>query len=116
MARYQITGAVNIDYVLVMNMMRNRTESVTEVRRFDSKEELIAWYNAQLVPVYRDEGPSGDFGGPETQIYNKSFAKGSELEWFNPLRPEEFERPNHYGRGVHLSYSNLDIEAKTLIG
>lgn len=114
MARFQIVGEIDIDYVLVMNMMRNRTESVTEVRRFDTPEQLREWYNEQLVEPYTDDGPSGFHDGNEK--FRKCFRKGSELEWFNPLTEEEFTTPSHHGRGVHLAYSNLDIFNRTKIG
>lgn len=115
MARYQITGEIDISYVLVMNLMRDRIENATEIRRFDSLEELRLWYNGLLVAPYSEMGPSGMIGERD-QMFNKTFQKGSELEWFNPLREEEFTTPNHWGHGVHLVYSNLDIFNRTKVG
>ena len=115
MARFSIVGEIDIYYVLVMNLMRDRVENATEIRRFDTLEELQEWYKSLLVSPYSEEGPSGGFDR-ETQMFNKTFLKGSDLEWFNPLREEEFTTPNRHGQGVHLVRSNLDIKSQSKIG
>lgn len=61
-------------YGLLLNDMRSpNIENISIVRLADTAKELRDWYQAQLGRPWTD----GQWG--------KSFTKGSELEWFNPV-------------------------------
>lgn len=113
MALYNIVGTLDISFVLWLNMMRNRVESRTEVARFDTREEAIAFYKGELVEHYTDEGPN--FLGDDTQPYRKYFRKGGPLEWFNPIMEEDLQGLNHRGFGIEERWSQLTIESRSLV-
>src|SRR6266481_2514118 len=46
-------------WMLVLNMMRNRMESMTNVAYADTKEQLEAFLVRETVPDYTEEGPDG---------------------------------------------------------
>jgi len=99
MARYMITGVGVYGFMLVLNPMMGNTENCKEFGPFDTKEQLMDFYNAEKVELYKDTGPNTFEGG--TKVYNKSFKKGGPLEWMNPLWEGEFEKPNYNGHGIH---------------
>ena len=101
-----IQATAEIYHVLVMNMMRNRTESATEVAKFESKEAAIAFIESEKVPAYIDPGP-GEFD-QGTVNFNKGFRKGGPLEWFNQLSDSEIQEPNRWGHGIHRVITLLD--------
>lgn len=72
-------------WILQLNMMRNRTESVTQVAWAETKEELEAYLEREKAPERWDDHdglPDGFTGG--ATVWRKTFMKGSELEYFNP--------------------------------
>lgn len=57
-----------------MNRMVNRMEAREFVALAFDKQKLIDWYEGEKAPEpYKEAG------------WMKTFKKGSELEWFNPL-------------------------------
>ena len=80
---------------LIMNMMRNQSESGSLVAVSDDKDKLINWYNDQKADEpYSEPGTNPFSGGPTT--WHKVFKKGSLLEWFNPVNTD---KPDHYNHG-----------------
>jgi hypothetical protein len=60
-------------WVLLLNDMRaHKVEIVQPVARAETREELVAWVESLRVPTYQDGQ------------WQRSYAKGSALEWFNP--------------------------------
>lgn len=99
MPRYNITAVGVYGYVLVLNPMTANTESTAEFGPFESLDELRAFYDAESVEHYKDEGPN--MFGPGPKIYYKTFRKGGRLEWMNPLTDSEWESPSYFGHGVY---------------
>lgn len=100
MAKYQINAVGVYQYFLVLNSMMSNIENGHEFGPFPTREELLSFYHSLKVEPYMEEGPDL-FGNAEVKKYSKSFAKGSELEWMNPLQENEFNTPNDFGHGIH---------------
>lgn len=100
MAKYQLLATGVYEYFLILNPMMSNTESVQEFGPFLTREEVLEFYNSHKVDPYIEEGPDL-FGNVDVKTYSKCFAKGSCLEWMNPLKVEEFEIPGYYGHGIH---------------
>jgi hypothetical protein len=119
MPRFSITGEIDIGYYLVLNDMRGRLEGQTPFGPYDSAEAALAFHDSEKAPEsWKD--PIGerltdpcDYHG---KVFNKSFKKGSALEWMNPLMPYEREKPGSHGHGVHRVLENLEIKTQTRIG
>jgi hypothetical protein len=92
---------------LILNPMRANTEASNLVACSDDKDKLINWYKSQLTEPYSDNGsPSFECHGDSHNWY-KVFAKGSQLEWYNPMSPDC--TVNHYGQGLQSEWVNEDI-------
>jgi hypothetical protein len=86
---------------LCLQGMRGNSENQTFFGPFDDKQAAIAWHDGELaVQVWQDKG-TDDFGNVAVKTYHKAFKVGSELEWFNPLLPDERLEPGHWGHGTH---------------
>ena len=73
-------------YGLILNPMRGSFEEQRLVALAGSKEALLQWHDAYLVePYYDEESDIPDTYGNFHKWY-KCFAKGSPLEWFNPIQ------------------------------
>lgn len=77
----RVPVGLNRAFGLVLNMMRNNTESRTLVCVADNREEIESLLTAERVEQYRDVGVSGFSGDDHT--FHKSFRKDGPLEWFN---------------------------------
>lgn len=67
-----------------MNRMVNRMEDREFVALAFDKQKLIDWYEGEKAPEpYKEAGTNRWSGSPT--MWMKTFKKGSELEWFNPL-------------------------------
>jgi hypothetical protein len=100
---------------LILNPMRANTEASNLVAWSDDKDKLLNWYKSQLVEPYTDNGsPSFECHG-ESHNWYKVFAKGSELEWYNPMDNEE-GYPNHYGHGLQNEWVDIDILPNISVG
>ena len=76
-------------YKLILNPMTGRCESGSVVAISLDYCKLVAWYNSQKAPTeYRDGG------------WNKTFKKGSRLEWFNPVSSLELNELGVFGHGI----------------
>lgn len=71
-----------IIYVLSLSDMRGQVDRQRIVAWSLDPKKLQDWMESFLVEPYKDE-PSADFFG-YVRPYQKVFAKGSPLEWFNP--------------------------------
>lgn len=69
-------------YVLSLSDMRGQVDRQRIVAVSLDPQKLQDWMESFLVEPYEDE-PSPDFFG-YVHPYQKVFAKGSPLEWFNP--------------------------------
>ena len=67
-------------YKLLLNDMTSAKIEYMDLAAFsDNKERLLNWYQQQFAPEpYNEEGVNG-------WIFQKTFKKGSLLEWFNPM-------------------------------
>ena len=93
---------------LVLNPMRSNTEAAAIVAWSDDKEKLLNWYSSQMVEPYSDNGsPSFECHG-DSHNWHKVFAKGSVLEWYNPMNQLDGP-PNHYGHGLHSDWVDEDL-------
>lgn len=72
-------------YVLWLNNMRGKAEDKTPVAAFDDLSKLNAFYLSQMDPWTDDSGAADYYGNVHS--FNKTFKKGSLLEWFNPNNP-----------------------------
>lgn len=100
MTKYDISAIGVYQYLLILNPMMSNTESIQEFGPFTTREEAIEFYNSHKVDPYVEDGPDL-FGNVKTKKYSKCFAKGSCLEWMNPLQTDEFEIPGYHGHGIH---------------
>lgn len=117
MPRFQITGQLDINYYLVLNNMRDKAESRCQFGPYESKEAALAYHDSQLADqVWEDTGASGIEPYFNNQVFRKSFKKGSNLEWMNPLQPTERDEPGFFGHGVFRVLENLDIQSQTRLG
>ena len=96
---YRITAVAVYESYLVLNPMMGNTEGQAKFGPFVTREAALAFYNQYKVDHYTDEGPNTFDGG--TKMYTKSFAKGSPLEWMNPLNSFEMDSPGYHGHGIH---------------
>jgi hypothetical protein len=90
---------VNIEWFLVLNPIRGRTEDRSTFGPFDSKEVATNYYKALRVAQYEEPGLSP--WGPHETMWRKCFAAGSELEWMNAVDDETFTTRGRFGHGVH---------------
>jgi hypothetical protein len=104
MAKAVIQATVDIGYELILNDMRSNTEMTMHAGTFESKEQALAFYNAEKVEPYGDPGINHFSGSPTT--WQKTFKKGGPLEWCNPLSPAELESPGVFGHGIHEVFGN----------
>lgn len=115
MARYRITGTVDIGYWLVLNNMRDRLESCTPFGPFDTPEEALQFHDSQKAETsYVEEGPDG-FEPDAMRNFRKTFKKGGPLEWMNPLLDSERHQPSRFGHGVRRLMENLEINTQVKI-
>lgn len=92
---------------LILNPMRSNTEYSDLVAWSDDRDKLLGWYESQIVDPYVDEGsPSFECHG-SSHNWNKCFAKGSVLEWYNPVNVHD--SPNHYGQGLLSEWVDMEI-------
>lgn len=98
MARYKLDCVGEFGFNLVLNPMQGNIEGYKRFGVFLTREEAIAFYQAEVVESYRESGPSTF--GPGDKTYLKHFRKGGPLEWFNPLTEAEFEQQNSFGHGL----------------
>jgi len=109
MPRYKINAVAEYGFILVLNPMMGNTENQKEFGPFETKDQLMSFYNGEKTELYREEGPN--MFGPDPKTYSKSFKKDGPLEWMNPLMESEFETPGHHGHGIHeVILSVNDIE------
>lgn len=87
-------------YALLLNDMRSSNiENIQVVKMSGTKEELVNYYKSLLVEPYIDEGVPHN--------WNKTFKRGSELEWFNPVH--NLDRMNDYWGGIWEVNDNTQI-------
>lgn len=91
-------------WVLRLNDMRSpKSELLQSVAKSESKEELIAFVQAEMVPTWRD----GQWA--------KSFAKGGPLEWFN--LPWDSDSGQHYMQVSHDDpHLRLVVDVREVVG
>ncbi len=99
MAKCQITAIVEMEYRLVMNPIYSNAETAVVTHIGFNKQQVIDYYNSLLVEPYSEEEPDSFNNG--TKKYLKTFKKGSPLEGFNPLQPNEWDKPGIFGHGIH---------------
>jgi len=100
---------------LILNPMRANTEASNLVAWSEDKDKLINWYKSQLVEPYIDaDSPSFECQG-NYHNWQKVFAKGSELEWYNPMDNEDYF-PNCYGQGLVSEWVDIDFIQKISVG
>lgn len=69
-------------YLLSLSDMRGQVDRQSIIAFSRDPQKLQDWMESFIVEPYEDE-PSADFFG-YVHPYQKIFAKGSPLEWFNP--------------------------------
>ena len=70
-------------WILFLNPIRGRVEVKQPVAISNSKENLLKWYEDQLVELWTDDSYEiPDVWGNYKDWY-KNFKKGSPLEWYN---------------------------------
>lgn len=79
-------------FKLILNPMTDRAESGRIVAIAYDRDEMVAWYNSQLADEVYQDGQ-----------WNKSFKKGSQLEWFNPVF--ELDEIDMFGHGIHWEWA-----------
>lgn len=85
-------------FLLTLNMMRDsKIEMNRKIAISYNRQKLIDWYKAQKVEFWKD--PVEEWDGITN--YGKTFAKGSELEWYNYADDEETFEPGTHGHGIH---------------
>jgi hypothetical protein len=90
--------------IILMNHMKSSAANVVEFDEgFLDRAAAIAYINQFRVTPYLDEGERNDYGDYPT--YSKVFAKGSPLEWMNPLSESEMQ-----GQLSRLGHGIVEIE------
>ncbi len=86
--------------IILMNHIKSSAENVTEFDfGFPDRQAAIDFINQHSVEPYIDDsGENNDYGfAPK---YRKCFAKGSPLEWVNPLSASEMAGNIRHNRGT----------------
>lgn len=90
-------------YKLVLNPMRGNIENASMVAIAYDKSRLVNWYEEQMATEAFSEVGSGSFEcHGDSHQWNKTFKKGSYLEWYNPTGLGEL---NHYGHGIQEGWT-----------
>lgn len=100
---------------LILNPMRSNTEASNLVAWSDDKDKLLNWYKSQLVEPYSDNGITSFECHGDSHNWYKVFAKGSQLEWYNPMDNEE-GYPNHYGQGLQNEWVDVEVLPNITVG
>jgi hypothetical protein len=95
--------------------MQNVTESITLVAWSDDLERLLEWYRSYKVEPYEEEGAGTFECHGDTHTWHKSFAKGSPLEWYNPITSEDGSC-DHWGHGIQSEWVDENILETINIG
>ena len=114
MAEYNANVILLTQFVLSMSSMFNCNLHPEIIRVANTKEELLDFYNNELVDPYDEEIPFylvDPFDNPfkprfienGKKIFHKSFRKGGPLENFIPLKQEEFDNVNIGSVGIYES-------------
>ena len=77
-------------YILVLNPMTDKAEAARVIAVAFEKEKLIQFYRDETAPEPWQDGR-----------FNKTFKKGSVLEWFNPVPDINSMEPDFFGQGVY---------------
>lgn len=99
MARYRLDLDVDISFYLVLNSIYAEAQNQVPFGPFDTRDQAIAAYRADLVEPYGEEGVCAFSGN--TKTFRKTFRKGSPFENCNPLSESELIEPGHFGHGIH---------------
>lgn len=95
-------------WILQLNNMRDPKIEISRIVAIsDSREKLENWYNEQKTEAWTDESEPG-------KKWGKSFKKGSELEWYNPV---SFIKgpPDSFGHGIYFQWiPKIDLEANKI--
>lgn len=87
--------------------MRSNAETSNLVAWSDDKDKLLNWYRLHLVNPYIEYGdPSFETHG-HSHSWHKVFAKGSPLEWYNPMDFED-GTPNCFGQGLYSEWVDME--------
>jgi hypothetical protein len=92
--------------IILMSHMKSKAEYVAEVETdengntFPNRQAAIDFINKHKVEPYIDEpNESDDYGN--VHAYTKTFAKGSPLEWLNPISESEMQgNLGYHGHGI----------------
>jgi len=101
MAKQTRTLTQVLVFKLVLNPMRDRTETQRIVAVAYEWEKLLDWYNGLKVEPYQDPGINSFSGQPTN--WGKTFQKGSSLEWYNPMHFSD-GRLDRHGDGIHQEW------------
>lgn len=84
-------------YVLVLNVFGNTLGERVAIS--DDYDRLVNWYNKQLNPdgVYRDG------------MWNKTFKKGSFIEFCNPCDSLKLNDTSIFGFGIHDEWIPMEV-------
>lgn len=93
--------------IIIMNDMRGSAENSTEIDQgFANRQAAIDYINQYKVEPYQDEASTDFYGNKHG--YSKTFAKGSPLEWLNPLSSDEMQGQSRFEHGI------IEIELQTI--
>lgn len=99
-------------WILLLNDMRSgKIEQLSPIVKADSKEKLKAFIESQKVAHYKTptqrfvDGPKGIGSEIVNYDYQKGFAQGGPLEWYNG--PSAFNENLHF-----VDLSSYDEETK----
>lgn len=86
-------------YVLYLNPVTGRCEDSIPIAASPDYEKLVDWYNNQKCEIYHD-----------SDGYNKSFEKGSSLEYYNPTNISIVNPDSLFGHGIFEQWLTVDTE------
>lgn len=85
--------------IILMNDMRGSAENQVEIDNgFPDRSAAIAFIRSHTVEPYKDEAAEDYYGN--IHCYQKTFAKGSPLEWMNPLTEDEMQGDFRLEHGI----------------
>lgn len=113
-------------WLLRLNLMRDRCETLDVVARADTREQLVEFLRQETEP-WHDSGEKRQvhdtdivaqnagsivIGSPRAYVWKKTFRQGSILEWYNPPYNDEEAFVDIGNRDDFISKQTRDAERR----
>lgn len=86
-------------YKIILNPMQAPQVEIGEIAAISTEyDKLVEWYKSQLAPQMWRDGR-----------WNKTFAEGSPLEWYNPAWSLELNAYDPFNQGIRDEWVTEDM-------